>query len=264
VTRRLGVYRPVSDEDEAQALAQLASGTLSDDTRPLVEIYVAGSADARRRLERQRRVVAAFRAGGPAMPDALRCAVPEAARRPALTHADHPGRFRRRGLAALVVSAVVAGISLGSVALVGRPAVGPTLDSAATAARRGPTRSAPPLDPARPVGLRAEFAGVRFPSYWREGIPAVGERTDSLAGRLIEIVYYRLPNATRMAYIVVGGRPLPVPREAKLLVNKGVRLRIYRAGSEAIVTLERNGHTCILVGQTSVAALAALAAHLAG
>jgi hypothetical protein len=240
-------------------LARLADGSLSEGDRRAVEAYVAGSPDAQLRLARQRRVVAAFRAGGPVLSSAARARLDahlqsaRTARRPI---ARFSGRvaFAGAGLLAAAVALVVAVINAGGVNA-------PTISRAALLAYSPATGPAPAADPSDHRLLQARFAGITFPDYQRQfAVRASGQRTDQTGGRTIRTVYYTLPTQTRISYSIVSGSPLAPPAAARVAVMlDGVTLRAYTDGALKIVTLVRNGRTCILAGQTSTQTLLALA-----
>jgi hypothetical protein len=252
-------FRPRSDEHEQWMLVRLADGSLSERERQAIEAYVAGSPEAQVRLARQRRVVTAFRAGGPVLSSAARARLDaqlqsaETARSPI---ARFPGRIALAGVGSLVALALVlvAVISAGGVKA-------PTISQAALLAYSPATGPAPAADPTDHRFLQARFGGITFPDYQRQfAVLASGQRTDQTGGRTIRTVYYTLPTQTRISYSIVSGSPLPPPAAAKVAVTlRGVSLRAYAHGALKIVTLVRNGRTCILAGRTSTQTLLALA-----
>jgi anti-sigma factor RsiW len=251
------VFRPESEEHEGQVLAQLADGSLPDRDRQLVEKYVASSPAARERLERQRRVIAALRSGGPEMPDSLRASLmPGAAGRARVWRSRSivPRSVIAIGMAAAVVALIVV------VAATQSGSGTPSISEAAQLALKSPTHVAPSADPRDRSLLQARFAGITFPDYRKFRVSASGERADRLGDRDVRTVYYRLGDGASMSYSVVDGLPLPLPDSARLVVFEGVEMHTFRDRSLQVVTLVRRGRTCVLAAKTSARRLELLAA----
>jgi hypothetical protein len=246
-------FSPESEEHEQQMLARLADGSLEPSDREAVEAYVASSPEAQGRLARQLRVATALHAGGPALSPGAE------AQLDALT-----ARTRRRPLRSpaplLGLASAAAAIVAAIVVLAGGGPNPPSITQAAQLAYRPATSAAPGPDPAAPRLLDATFAGITLPDYKAEfGVPATGERTDVMGGRTLLTVYYRLPNGNPMSYSIVSGRALALPRAASLVTYRSVQIRGYTDRGLAIVTLVRNGRTCVLAGKTTVGELVSLA-----
>jgi hypothetical protein len=258
-------FRPSSLEHEQQMLASMADGSLDERDRAAVGAYVASSPDAQLRLARQRRVAMALRAGGPALSPEARAALDGVVDRAVQGRRRWPRTLgaagaRRRPWLAPGLAGCAAAIAAAIVLLVGGGATSPTITRTAQLAYSPSTGPAPAPDPANPTLLQISFQGITLPDYRREfAVTATGQRTDELGGRTLLTVYYRLPNETPMSYSIVSGTPLAVPSDAQLVVYRGVRIRGYRSGDLGIVTLVRNGRTCVLAGRTTVAQLVALA-----
>jgi hypothetical protein len=251
-------FSPRSDEHEAQVLAQLADGSLPERERAAVEAYVASSDDVQARLADQKMVVGRLRAGGPAMPDALRARL-DASRARERRGLVAPGArqwFAAPAALALAAAAVLVWQLSGS-------SVTPTIGQAARLAYVAPTQSAPGADPARPGQLRESFAGVPFPDYVRAfGAHPAGQRTDRPRQRAEQTVYYVLPGGARISYTVVSGSALPLPgTPLRMELINGVAVRAYADGTLNFVTLVRSGRTCVLAGRVPATTLLALAAE---
>jgi hypothetical protein len=251
-------FSPGSLEHEQQVLARLADGSLDERERESVEAYVATSREAQLRLARQRRVVTALRSGGPALSDAAREELDS------LIDKQRRVRSRRATVSlprlGIAVAAIAAVAAVGIVLAVGGAGSPPSITKTALLAYRSPTKAAPAVDAGNPRLLRATFAGITFPNYRQEfGVTASGQRTDDIGNRKLLTVYYRLPNGSQISYSVVSGTALAAPRSAQLVTYLGVQIRGYTQRGLAIVTLVRNGRTCVLAGRTSVARLIDLA-----
>ncbi|MBX5470453.1 MAG: hypothetical protein IRZ21_11220 [Thermoleophilaceae bacterium] len=240
----MAAKRPQPGIDEAE-LARLADGTLPDDRRELVERALTESPELRARLAEQGRVATAVRtaATSVAAPAGLRARVAaglEGRRRA-------PARRRRYAALALATAAalVVAGL------LFALPSGGPgdpTLPQAAAIAAREPTDPPPARYHDSHALLDQAAAGIPFPD-WSEafGWRAAGVRRDRLRGRELTTVYYER-DGHRIAYSIVSGRPLEVPRSARRATVDGVEIASLRLGGRSVVTWRREGHTCVLSG----------------
>jgi hypothetical protein len=234
-------------------LVRLADGTLERDRRELVERRVAGSPELQTRLREQRRAVAAARsvARGERAPIALRVAhrtLAPAVRHPALTLRSRlRSRLRPRSLALGVVGTV--GALVWTLAAVGGGQAALTVAQAATIAVRPPIASvAKPPDTAVTLP-RLRAAGLPFP-YWEDrfGWRAKGVRSDWVEGRLLTTVFYRR-GASRIAYTIVSGNPLPAGADAEAIARAGTSVASFSTDAERVVTWLRRGHTCVLSGR---------------
>ncbi len=232
-------------------LARLADGTLDHGRRERVERSVAGSYELQLRLRDQRRAVAAVR--GVAIeraPLALRL------RRRAVT----PAARLRLPLLALGIGGVLGALALTLATLSGTQA-GLSVAQAATLAARAPAaRVTGPADHAATLP-RVGAAGLPFP-YWQDrfGWVATGVRHDTLGGRTLVTVFYRL-DGRRIAYTIVPGTRLPNAKGARTITRRGTVIHASKEGGRLIVTWLRRGHTCVLSGDgVPLDALTALAA----
>jgi hypothetical protein len=110
--------------------------------------------------------------------------------------------------------------------------------------------------------LDASYGGVTFPNYARLGAVPTGQLVGRIGGRPALTVFYRLPNGARLSYTVFSGRPVGLPSSARLVRYEGVPLRTYRTSDGlSVVTLVRNGRTCVLAARTPQTVVLALAAE---
>jgi hypothetical protein len=196
--------------------------------------------------ERHRRAVEALRHGGPATPEGLRRRLQTLEPRPPEMRR---GRMRgvprllapAAGIAALLVVAVVVVLSLGGPA-------GPSAVQAAELSALPSTEPAPPQDMSNPALLDRRLEHVAFPDWSKEfGWRALGARTDRLAGRRAETVFYT-HHGHRIGYTVITGKPIEPPERAETLRRNGVEIHRYMDGDRTVVMFERGGFTCILAG----------------
>jgi hypothetical protein len=211
-------------------------------------------------LARQRRVASALRAGGPVVSSDVRAKLDELAEARDRDRRGLPGLSVRPALGIAAVAAIVVAVVAALLLSGSNGAAAPSITKTALLAYSPPTASAPRPDPTNPRLLRATFGGITLPNYESQfGVPATGRRVDELGGRRLLTVYYRLLGGQPMSYSIVSGTPLATPRQAKLVTFRGVQIRGYSDHGLAIVTLVRNGRTCVLAGRTAVGALVALA-----
>lgn len=251
-------FTPESEEHEQRMLTGLADGSLDESDRKSAETYVASSSEAQLRLARQRRVALALRAGGPTLAPQARSELD------ALTERRSRARSRRRALISPVpmagLATVAAAVVVALVLLVGGGTHPPSIARTAELAFSSPTSGAPRPSSNDPHLLDVSFGGITLPDYKHEfGVPATGQRTDMLGGRKLLTVYYRLPNGNRMSYSIVSGRPLPLPNGTQQVTYRNVQIHGFSHQGLAVVTLVRNGRTCVLAGKTTVDQLVSLA-----
>jgi hypothetical protein len=124
---------------------------------------------------------------------------------------------------------------------------GPSVAQAAVLGALPATAPAPAVDRVRSGVLRQSVDSVAFPD-WRAGLhlAAVGQRVDQLAGRQAKTVFYVSPSAGQIGYTIVAGRPLALGHAAATLVRDSASFETMRLDGRAVVTWQRNGHTCIL------------------
>ena len=241
-------------ERELAELAAFADGTLPPERMKEVEARVAASPELLELVERQRQAVAATLALSAEPPPA---SLVEAVEGMLSGRGARRSRARRLvprlalagGLAAVLV--VVA-----AVVLSGGPA-GPTVADAAGLASERPNAPAPAAESA--TRLAADVEGVSFPTLeelagWR----ASSAHRGRIDGRDASVVFYR-KDGQRIAYMIVGGEALPEPSGAQTTTRNGVEYRTLLVNGRLAVTWQRDGHTCVLIGDAPRAELLALA-----
>jgi hypothetical protein len=189
-------------------------------------------------VERQRSAVTATQALAEDQPSA------------SLTESVEALRSRRRPRARLVPRLALAGGLAAAVAVVaavvltGGPG-GPTVADAARLANKQANAPAPPALANSSTTLAAAVEGVAFPNLARRaGWHAAGVRRGHVDGRAATVVFYR-KDGRRIAYVIVAGSGLPRPSES------GPKYQTLRMNGRLVVTWERGGHTCVLVGDAS-------------
>jgi anti-sigma factor RsiW len=265
-------FTPRSDEDAAQAITRLVDGTLSDGERDEVQAWADSSPGVARQLAAERQISQALATAGPAPPAGLvdavqerfraagRSTAPRGARteRKARTDRTRTASPRRWGPAlalgtAVVLAAVLAVTISGSTGSSSITAAARLADVPAT----GPAPSA-----TSPTYLDASYHGVTFPNYARLGAVPTGKLAGRIGGRPALTVFYRLPNGARLSYTVFAGPPVGLPSAARLVHYEGVPLRTYRTSDGlSVVTLVRNGRTCVLAARTPQHVVLGLAAE---
>lgn len=225
----------LSDRDRA-LLVGLADGTLDGRRRARAEARLRDIPDAADRIERQRRVTRALRAG------------PRPARAP---ETAAPARLRVARSSRLIPRLAVAG-ALAAV-LVALLTLQPE-DGRSTVAQAADLAQLPATRPAPATGgrvLQAGVDGVRFPDWGAEfGWHETGLRRDELDGRPTETVFYE-HMGHRIAYTIVSGPPLGAPADARVLRRDGLEIAVYhdpRHGGHDVAVFERGGRTCVLAG----------------
>ena len=92
----------------------------------------------------------------------------------------------------------------------------------------------------------------------------MGSRVDGLHGRRAVTVHYRWRDQ-QLAYTIVSGSALKVPRAFTGAVSNGVDIQSVKLGGRRIITWQRAGHTCVITAQgVPLATLTQLAAWKAG
>ena len=234
------------DRRVEHALVGLADGTLDERERERATALLDSTEGAPAALAAQQRARSALQTFSAIdAPPALREGVAVRAPR------------RRRGPAAALVLAGAAAVVL-FFALAGAPD-SPSLTTLAAASERPATGPAPA--PRGDALLSHEFAGVTFPDWERElGWKAQGQRTDRVAGRRAETVFYT-HQGHRIGYTVLEGEayaPLSGGREYEV---DGTTVRVFTPPgamthpgahgpvSARVAVFERNGRTCVLSGE---------------
>lgn len=245
---------PRSDETPARSrelktLLALAEGRPLEPDQLALADRLQRDPQFRRAVDRQSRVAAALRTGGPVLP-------PDVATRVRAQNPRFSGHRVRRlrvprwsakltGAAALAASAAVIAL-----ALVKAPANGSHARLTATqvaALWTRPVAGTPvAADPAHPAQLNVSFHGIVYPNFHdREGWHPVVLHYDTIRGLRIATVYYKT-RARRAAYTVVPIIGVRVPARASHLRIAGLSLTEFRSGDRWIVTFEKHGSTCVL------------------
>lgn len=109
--------------------------------------------------------------------------------------------------------------------------------------------AAAPAPAARPGGeeLTAHAGPIAFPTWTRAGWRAVGERTDTAGGHELRTVFYVDGDGRRIGYAIADA-DLPVAG-GRIVMRRGVPVRVLARGGTAVVTWRRDGRTCILAGR---------------
>jgi hypothetical protein len=247
-------FTPRTQADEDRAITRLVDGTLSGEERLAVEEWARERPDVQRRIAAQRRVVGAFAAGGPEVPDAL---VDRVRHR---VGERYGVRSPRRGIAfgssvagwrrAIPVAAVAA-LAVALIAIfAGGSTTAPSISTAAQLAYVPATSPAPTAQSG--TLLDVSYGGVTYPNYRREfGADPTGQLQNRIGGRSALTVFYRLSNGARLSYTVFSGKPIAPPGAARMVDYRGVKLRVFNTGRLAVVTLVRHGSTCVLAAPTT-------------
>jgi hypothetical protein len=250
---------PYLSADELAELTAFADGSLPAERRAEVEARVAASPELGEIVERQRHALRAMRPMvEEPVPASLRAEVERLRPRPATSQAA-----RRRLLPGLALSGAAA-VALAAVTLVlalGGGSAEPTVAEAAQLATKPAVGPAPAPTPGRSRALEASVEGVDFPDLRPAyGWVPTGVRGGSVDGRHALVVFYA-KHSRRLAYLVVGGSPLGGTSGYGSSTYRGVRFRTFSVDGRPAVTWLRDGHTCVLIGQTTRAELLALAGH---
>jgi len=201
-----------------------------------------------RSLDRQRRVLDALQAGGPAPPESLGIRLRDIACLPSARRRPSPLTTTRRSLSLVAAATVAAALAVISIA--GWPGGGGTsLPSAMQVSAvwvLPDGRAAVAAAPETPAQLDVSYHGIVFPNFHdREGWHPVGVRRDRIGGVTTVTVFYATGDR-RASYTVVPGTGLAVPSGASRLRVAGLSLREFRSGDRWIVTFEHAGATCVL------------------
>ncbi|HTP21456.1 MAG TPA: hypothetical protein VMJ65_17760 [Solirubrobacteraceae bacterium] len=252
--------KPTPEEHEAIEITRLV-----DEPSAEADPAWAGRAEIRHQVESQRRVAHELRTGGPPVPDGLVRSVQDKVRE---RYGEAPPASRRRRLAAgpswrpavavAGLAAVCAAVVIGAVG-VGGGSSGPTIPAAAGLAFAPSTGPAPAARNAKLLDV--SYGGVTYPNYAKFSVPPTGTRTDRIGGRPALTVFYRLPNGTPLSYTVFSGNAVPLPRGVRSVRFEGVPLREFSTSSGlSVVTLVRQGRTCVLAARTKPDVVLGLAA----
>jgi hypothetical protein len=225
---------------EAAELAALADGSLPAERRRELEAQVARSPRLQALLAEQHAALEAVHARDERAPQQLRDAI-EARR------GEPSRRLRPRVVVAATLAAATAGV-LVVLALPGSGPVQPKLAEATAFASRPATSREPVSRPGEEMLRSVAVAGVRYPDWAHEyGWRARGSRVDRLGSRRAVTVFYE-KGSRRVAYTILSGGPLAIPRSSRLASWEGRLRHVFSVGGRDAVTWERDGHTCLLSG----------------
>ena len=79
-----------------------------------------------------------------------------------------------------------------------------------------------------------------------------------MRGRPATVVFYEKGDR-RLGYAIVDGPALPRPDNATTTTRAGVEYQTLAMSGEQVVTWQKDGHTCVLIGSLSAGELVALA-----
>jgi hypothetical protein len=238
-------------------LAAFADGSLPAAKRHQVEEALSASPELRSAVAAQQQVLGAIDA-------AARERAPSSLRARVRLVQPPPRRHRAARLGVVGVTSALAACAAAVVAVVlavGSGTVAPTVAQAAVLTGQAPQAAVnePATGHETLPGVRA--SGLTYP-YWEDRFhyKATGVRYDGIGGRRITTVFYR-HGPSRVAYEIVSGQPLRVGGKASSSQRQGVQLRAMHTHRGLLVTWQRDGHTCILIGaHTGLPALLSLAA----
>jgi hypothetical protein len=257
-------FRRPPEDQEAVAITRLVDAPEAVDAESTDASAWTDRPETRRQIASQRRVAEELRTGGPEVPGRLVSSVeakvrkaygPGAARprRGSLLWGSRWGSAVAVGGLAAVCAAVVIAVSLGG------GGNRPNIPAAARLAFAPSTGPAPPAQSA--TLLDVSYGGVTYPNYQKFSVPPTGTRNDLIGGRPVLTVFYRLPNGTRLSYTVFSGKAVSLPPGTKSVVFEGVPLKTFTTSSGlSVVTLVRDGRTCVLAAKVKPDVVLGLAA----
>jgi hypothetical protein len=160
-------------------------------------------------------------------------------------------RPKRRWIAVPAFSAAaVAGLVAVVLVAIGSGG-GPTIADAAGLALRTPTLPPPAAQMRNERFLKAGVGGVAFPNYrYSTPFSAAGARSDEISGRRARTVIYSL-GSKHIGYTIVSGKPLPVPKGARVISHGNERFAVLHRHGALVVTWRDKGHTCVLASRTA-------------
>jgi hypothetical protein len=164
------------------------------------------------------------------------------------------GVSRRRRLAYFApVGAGLAALLAAMVVVLSGGSGPPSVSAVSLLALRGPQLGAPAPRADNPSLLDAAVDGVAFPEWRTLAWPSSGARTDTLEDRRMRTVFYTGGTGAQVGYTIVSGKALKVPDGRRTTIDR-VTYTTVEDGGRRIVTWQRDGHTCVLSGPTSVPA----------
>jgi hypothetical protein len=167
------------------------------------------------------------------------------------------GRWQLGGAVALAAIAAALVIGLAG----GGSSSKLTMRETVALTQRPATTSAPAENPHNGTELTVAVDGVPFP-YWEDrfGWRSTGSRTDSVDGRAVTTVFYANRDGRRIGYAIVAGTPAPGADGGVVRWRGGTAYRVTQVGGSEVVSWQRDGHLCVIVGHgVSNATLLALA-----
>ncbi len=254
-------FSPRTEDEAAQAITRLVDGRLTDAERDDVRAWAQADPEISRQVRAQQQVAHALASEGPQVPGRLVDSVQRRAGA-AERSAGRSPRVRPFWAAAWRPALALAPLVTAVIVVLGvsGPAAPPSITAAARLAFVPATEPAPSVSNAS--YLDASYQGVVFPNYARLNARATGQLRNRIDGRPALTVFYRLSNGARLSYTVFSGAPVPVPGAARLVHYQGVPLRVYRTSDGlSVVTLVRNGDTCVLAAATPRDVVLGLAAE---
>jgi hypothetical protein len=221
-------------------LAAAADGTLPPARQAELEAMAEDDPDLAAALDEQRRAVTLIQGAAAEIraPLALRERLEN----------DRARAARSRGPRRRWLSLGLAGIAAAVFLAVALSAPGgPTVEDAAAFASQPPTGAAPTAT--GPL-LDVDQDGLAFPA-WAEkfGWEATGTHTGKIDGREATTVYYENADGKTLAYTIVGGDALDTPDDTTTIEIEGTPVEVFRSDGTPAATWERDGHTCVLVGE---------------
>ena len=111
------------------------------------------------------------------------------------------------------------------------------------------TAAAPMESPRENGTLAAAVEGVSFP-YWEDrfGWRSTGTRTDRIAGRTVQTVYYG-DHGRRIGYAIVGGSGSPHVTGGRTVMIAGRPYTVSTVNGHPVITWLRDGHLCVVSGR---------------
>ncbi len=180
-------------------------------------------------------------------PDRLRLAVEATVADAQRSRVRGDRRLRLRLGGALAAAGAVAAVLLAVLVIGGGS--GTAAPSVGEVAHVALASAAAPAPAALPGGevLTTHAGPIAFPTWTRAGWRAVGERTDTAGGHELRTVFYVDGAGRRIGYAIADA-PLPASG-GRVVVRRGVSVRVLAHGATSVVTWRRDGRTCILAGR---------------
>jgi hypothetical protein len=233
-------------------LARLADGSLPTERQAELRGEIQSSPELARALKDQERAITLIRSTDEvSAPASLRARLEGLASASAASEQPARRRPRRRFRIGLPVAGALAAAAAAAVVVViavGGGSSGPTLPQTEQVALASPTLPAPAESATNRSQLNVQVDGVSFPYWERVGWRTLGRRTDTVAGRRVETVFYAGRNGSRVGYAIVSGSPVHVSG-GKTVLRNGIPYTLQTRGNSRLVTWRRSGHTCVIAGR---------------